>query len=350
MIDKNTPAVLLVLAVALALSAMGCGVAASGLPLVGIGAAAALSLLLWGCVDYRSADPDDPYSDVDQDGIPDGDDNCPLVYNPQQEDADLSGYGDACEIVEPISPCCGPECILDSDGDGLHDLFDVCPWTPNTKDENWDSDLDGLGDPCDDTDDFDGDGVDDIEDNCPLVHNPDQANTDTEGDELEDQFGDACDLCPYPDYLSPCGEMCCYDADGDGLVGGWVWPDVCSPGGGEDNCLFTFNPDQADADLDGVGDACDNCPDVFNPAQWDVDGDGDGDACSGRPGAPTASLSRDRQTRRHAMLAGLLVRGVISSPVFLDAHGADDASARAALADALRERFVRSGVLLDGVA
>ena len=56
-----------------------------------------------------------------------------------------------------------------------------------------------------------------------------------------------------------------------------------------DNCPVTYNPDQADGDLDAqrqpapdkVGDACDNCPDVFNPEQADSDKDGLGDACEG---------------------------------------------------------------------
>jgi hypothetical protein len=56
-----------------------------------------------------------------------------------------------------------------------------------------------------------------------------------------------------------------------------------------DNCSVTYNPDQADGDLDvkgkpapdRVGDACDNCPDVPNPEQADSDKDGLGDACEG---------------------------------------------------------------------
>jgi len=70
------------------------------------------------------------------------------------------------------------------------------------------------------------------------------------------------------------------DTDGDGVLDG------------ADNCLAVPNPDQADTDGDGVGDACgddpdgdgvsaavDNCADVANPDQLDLDRDGAGNAC-----------------------------------------------------------------------
>ena len=59
----------------------------------------------------------------------------------------------------------------------------------------------------------------------------------------------------------------CPDRDGDG---------VCND---DDNCILTSNPDQADADGDGRGDACDYCP--ADPDN-DIDHDGicgDVDTC-----------------------------------------------------------------------
>ena len=70
--------------------------------------------------------------DSDEDGIPDSQDNCPLVTNPNQADADHDGVGDACETD-------------DSDQDGYPDNIDNCPLIPN---DQTDSDHDGIGDAC----------------------------------------------------------------------------------------------------------------------------------------------------------------------------------------------------------
>ena len=72
------------------------------------------------------------------------------------------------------------------------------------------------------------------------------------------------------------------DEDGDGALDSL------------DNCPATSNPDQADSNMDGVGDACqvadqdeddiadasDNCPTFYNPEQTDSNDDGVGDDCS----------------------------------------------------------------------
>ncbi len=78
--------------------------------------------------------------DSDDDGIVDSEDNCPYVANPDQEDEDGDGIGDACEEVDN-----------DADDDGILDDDDNCPHDPNPGQE--DSDDDGIGDVCDDDDD-----------------------------------------------------------------------------------------------------------------------------------------------------------------------------------------------------
>ncbi len=53
-------------------------------------------------------------ADVDNDGIPDDRDNCPMVYNPDQRDSDRDGAGDVCDSA-PNDACT------------IHVLNDNCP-------------------------------------------------------------------------------------------------------------------------------------------------------------------------------------------------------------------------------
>jgi hypothetical protein len=90
-------------------------------------------------------------------------------------------------------------------------------------------------------------------------------------------------------------------SDHDGTVlfvmGDWDGDGVADD---RDNCPAAANPDQADNDGDGEGDACDpdddndgfadgadNCQFVANPDQRDTDWDGIGNACDAATGPPT---------------------------------------------------------------
>jgi hypothetical protein len=131
----------------------------------------------WGLL--REVTAEGGAGDTDVDGVPNGNDNCPLDPNPGQEDANPSTpEGDACEP----SP--------DGDGDGEPDATDNCPTVsnPGQEDDNGFEDGDNVGDACEA--DADGDGVVDGNDNCPNAANPNQDDNDGDGE------GNACDATP----------------------------------------------------------------------------------------------------------------------------------------------------------
>jgi subtilisin family serine protease/sugar lactone lactonase YvrE len=85
---------------------------------------------LEGSLTLQSDDPDTPVAavalraigftdlpDADQDGVPDGTDDCPAAYDPLQQDSDGDGLGDVCDDC-PSVPDPGQ---ADSDGDGAGD-------------------------------------------------------------------------------------------------------------------------------------------------------------------------------------------------------------------------------------
>ncbi len=87
-----------------------------------------------------------------------------------------------------------------------------------------------------------------------------------------DGVGDLCDLCPADADASNA------DTDADGVG------DVC------DLCAGVTGG-RDDADGDGVGDECDLCPADADPTDADADSDGRGDVCDNCPGDANASQS-----------------------------------------------------------
>lgn len=244
-----------------------------------------------GVIDYKTSDLDLSYELANKRFC----DNCPLVANAGQGDADGDLIGDACDTQN----------CTDTDADGQCDEQDNCiyKYNPSQKDQ----DGDGQGNECDS--DADADGFLNNQDTCPLYADPLQADLDGDfiGDECDpDRDGDGItdnsipngtpipggtDSCPtvapnasnnpaghptglYPLYWNGCG----FDADKDGIYDHEEAPD----------CLFIPNSEAVDfcppmaatdGDMDGVADLNDNCPQVANSDQANGDYDADGNAC-----------------------------------------------------------------------
>ncbi|RYE93746.1 MAG: hypothetical protein EOO75_03700 [Myxococcales bacterium] len=181
--------------------------------------------------------------DSDGDGIGDNEDKCPY------EREDMDGYEDKDGCPE-----------ADNDGDGIKDVDDKCPMQPESM--NGYEDSDGCPDQIADSD---KDGIPDTDDKCPNEGGPNVVRAKGQfygcADNDKDGIPDTNDKCPNE------------PEDTDGFQD-------------EDGC-----PDP-DNDGDGVLDAQDECVDIPGTAAMrgcpDPDSDGDGipdskDKCKDQP-------------------------------------------------------------------
>lgn len=199
-----------------------------------------------------------PPPDEDQDGAPDGEDNCQSVSNASQSDVDSDGLGDACDP--------------DIDNDGVANASDNCPDVANA--DQIDLDGDGLGEPCDGDNDND------------LMPDVQEALHGCLSTSVDDSAGD-----PDADGLVNLEEVwlgtdpCVGDTDSDGCTDGQELPMSFDP-----LAWYDFYDVPVPANVDPIpngprdrainmGDVlatlfyvhtCDNCPPNANGADYDT--------------------------------------------------------------------------------
>ncbi|MGD8451108.1 MAG: hypothetical protein PVJ57_04765 [Phycisphaerae bacterium] len=203
----------------------------------------------WGC------DGEPWCRDCNENGILDVCDQDDCAGEPWCDDCNGNGFLDECDVMYGVSLDINvndvpDECEPDCNENSIPDDWDI------SAEYSADCNANGIPDECDIADgtseDCNGNGVPDECDlangdseDCDVNGVPDECQTDTD----DDGVIDACDGCPQdPAKLAPgtcgCGEADT-DTDGDGFAD-------CV-----DNCPDVFNPDQADSDGNGLGDACD---------------------------------------------------------------------------------------------
>lgn len=287
----------------------------------------------------------------------------------------------------------------DYDGDGIPDVLDECPQTP--EDIDGDRDQDGCRD-LDPYADVDGDGIRNIDDDCPDApedfdgHNDEDGCAETSEDSDGDTIIDAVDKCPelaedidgYKD-MDGCPDE---DNDSDGIIDirdvcmnkaedfdDWIDQDGCpEPDNDSDGILDEDDscPNQAgprdnkgcpssDRDSDGVSDANDRCPDTPETRNGYLDEDGCPDEANQRVKVSQARIITAEPVRfqgpvsdqvdpSSAALLSDIVRVMNDVPTMririeghTDAQG--DESANQALSER-RAEAVRQALMAKGIA
>ena len=235
------------------------------------------------------AGSDDDGQDSDEDGVPDACDNCPDDENYDQEDGDSDGVGDACDN-------CAPDDLLCEDHEVVDDCYDLdaescgggaewddekavsCYWGNGYLygGEDWGEDwVEDACVPCNQYNEENGY----CEDSCPAPTCPDDAYTQDGCWNIYDE--ETCEASASSG--EGWGTFSCFWNPDEG-EGGEGWCGACDPWsasyyGCENTCTW-WNPEQEDGDEDGAGDLCDLCE---GDDSQDADEDGIPDACDVPP-------------------------------------------------------------------
>ena len=207
--------------------------------------------------------------DFDRDGVPDAQDNCQRIYNPDQTNTLIGCIdngpglpGEDCTV--PNEDSVGDACDPDADNDGMTDRLEALPAASGhyacailggpsvrtdpgspTLDRKWDDDQDGDPAPPLGTDVFD-----------------DGPSWDTDSDSVPDDAECSRGRDPTNAASRPGVALCggLGDADSDGLRDAW------------ENCGWGTNPAVVDSDVDSRGD-CKEAADVDGNGVLNFTGD-----------------------------------------------------------------------------
>ena len=308
--------------------------------------------------------------DPDKDFIPLSCDNADGFFNPNQEDIDNDGVGDVIDLC----PMAGGDAnnTADSDNDGVGNECDSCRQTLN----QYNADVTAASVPdymmvrnIPDQSDADNDGIGDVCDNCVLTANCESFGPENpyevaspiafddndvcQRDNNSSMIGDACEGTRATDFAAGdigFGDQDDFDQDGinnildacprqplpEVAAGGE--PVSCSPETAEADCgpgsACVGSPgfcNHVDTDGDGVGNACDTCPFEPNPDQTmeggSQDDDPDGDFVGEKCEIGAAKGCGDRKNARPFGFYGVSVLGNCCTTQLIEA---DEAASTAA--------------------